>query len=87
VFEDSENIILVMELMKEDSLQDYVSEKKQAKKPQIKRAITDLLGFLKYFHSLGYIHRDIKPSNIMVEDTQTLSIKVCDFGVSCAKKF
>ena len=51
-----------------------------------------LLGALKYSHSMGIIHRDIKPANIMVLDRtsediakgQPGQIKVMDFGISRA---
>ena len=34
---------------------------------------------LLYLQGVGICHRDIKPQNILV-DTQTLDLKVCDFG-------
>jgi serine/threonine protein kinase len=84
MFEDDNNIIVTMELMKEGSLHDYVNNKKRANEIQIKNIMKDLLQFLKYFHRLGYIYRAIIPSNILIKDKDNMSIKVCDFGMACA---
>jgi calcium/calmodulin-dependent protein kinase I len=84
LFEDDNNIILIMELMKEGSLFDHVNVKNRATEIQIKNIMKDLLQFLKYFHKLGYIHRAIIPSNILIKDKENISIKVCDFGMACA---
>ena len=38
---------------------------------------------LYYLHSFGVAHRDLKPENIlMVDDTDTASLKIVDFGLS-----
>lgn len=40
---------------------------------------------LKYIHMCGVIHHDIKLLNILVGE-DTLTIKICDFGMACIKK-
>lgn len=42
----------------------------------------NLLVGLKYLHSAGIYHRDLKPANCLVN--QDCSLKICDFGLSCA---
>merc|ERR1719150_2065364 len=48
----------------------------------INTLLYNLLVGLKYLHSAGIYHRDLKPSNCLVN--QDCSVKICDFGLSCA---
>ena len=36
-----------------------------------------------YLHRQGIAHRDLKPENILIDQKQSFSIKLTDFGSSC----
>jgi [calcium/calmodulin-dependent protein kinase] kinase len=46
-----------------------------------KRYFRDTLKGLEYLHYQKIVHRDLKPSNLL--HTETESVKIADFGVSC----
>jgi mitogen-activated protein kinase 1/3 len=48
----------------------------------INTLLYNLLVGLNYLHSAGVYHRDLKPANCLVN--QDCSVKICDFGLSCA---
>ena len=35
---------------------------------------------LNFLHCANLVHRDLKPQNIMIEDPDTLEVKLADFG-------
>ncbi|CCH46600.1 hypothetical protein BN7_6194 [Wickerhamomyces ciferrii] len=44
----------------------------------------DILQGLKFLHQQGIIHADLKPENIMLISTNSLDLKIIDFGTSCS---
>ena len=41
---------------------------------------------LSHIHDFGFIHRDLKPENIMLCHSESLEIKIVDFGLSVKHK-
>ena len=80
---DSENILLVMDLMDLGSLEDVIFKKKIPLTFARKLAIATEIGYaLHYLHSKepAICHRDLKPGNVLV--SRKWNVKVCDFGSS-----
>ena len=75
-------IALITELVKGDSLEDILHLKKISL--SIQEIITiaiQLADALAYLHHNGVVHRDIKSSNIIVSDD--MIVKLCDFELAC----
>lgn len=45
-----------------------------------------LIRAINYTHHMGVIHCDLKPENVLVDDTNGLDIRVCDFGIAIHAK-
>ncbi len=81
VLENSENIFIVMELLKGGDLLNYM-RRKQFRLPEdnVSHIISGLAGALQYLHNLGIVHRDLKPENVLMVDD--CNVKIVDFGLS-----
>jgi len=77
--EDNFNYI-VMEFIDGQSLQEYVSGKKELTPSQIVDVIYQCAKGLDYVHRQGIIHRDLKPSNIML--SKDGEVKIMDFSIA-----
>ncbi|CAI6006745.1 unnamed protein product [Closterium sp. NIES-64] len=84
VFEDHENIHLVMELCRGGGLFDYM----RTNGPLTERAAASicfqLLSALDHCHACGVLHRDVKPENVLLARAEGDfgSIKLIDFGIA-----
>jgi len=84
IFENTEYIFIVMELMRGGDLSNFIKKNKhtisEARACGIMHALASALYYL---HSHGIIHRDIKPDNIvMIDESEDSDIKIVDFGLS-----
>ena len=84
VFENTEHIYIVMEVLEGGDLFAYL-EKRKFRIPEQRAAkiVHSLAAGLYYLHSYGIVHRDMKPENIlMVDPSETSDVKIVDFGLS-----
>src|ERR1043166_2355025 len=78
--EDDDSAFIAMELVKGDSLHEYLLANQEPDLNRIRDMVVPLLDALDYSHQHGVTHRDVKPSNILIgEDGR---IKVTDFGIA-----
>lgn len=61
VFNDEENIYLILEYMEEGTLYSVLKKKKTLKQIDGSHKLRDVLDGMSYLHSMNVAHRDIKP--------------------------
>jgi len=82
-FRDKEEICLVTELCKGDTLINAMASRNDGfTEDEVASIILQLLQAVNYCHKSGICHRDIKCDNIIIEDAG-LQIKLIDFGLAC----
>ena len=87
VFEDEEQLQVVMELCPGDELFDVILARNFFSEEDARPIFQQLCSSLSYLHSLDIIHRDIKPENVLYMHkrdpvTGLPIIKLLDFGLS-----
>ena len=79
VYEDEENIKIIMEYAQKGNLFDVIQkEKKGISEEKAYKYFIQIINAVYYLHQHNIIHRDIKPDNILISEDDT--IKLCDFG-------
>ncbi|XP_076895043.1 CDPK-related kinase 7-like [Bidens hawaiensis] len=84
VFEDQDNVYIVMELCKGGELLDRILARGGTYSEEDAKAVmVQILRFIAYCHLQGVVHRDLKPENFLFisEDEHSL-LKAIDFGLS-----
>eukprot|EP00826_Nyctotherus_ovalis_P049988 TRINITY_DN6082_c0_g1_i1.p1 TRINITY_DN6082_c0_g1~~TRINITY_DN6082_c0_g1_i1.p1 ORF type:complete len:571 (-),score=100.43 TRINITY_DN6082_c0_g1_i1:157-1869(-) len=79
-FEDSENIYIILELCKNQTLKELVKRRKRLTELEAQCYLGQLLPTLTYLHNCNIIHRDLKLSNLFL--ARGLELKVGDFGLA-----
>lgn len=84
VYENDNEIVLVLELVNGGELYDSIVEMDRYSEVEAKKIIRQLVSAVEYLHSKGIAHRDLKPENILIEESAdgNRKIKVADFGLS-----
>lgn len=82
VLETSTQLFIIMEFVGGGSLHSYLKSHANRRLPEneARRIFRQMLGAIKYCHSLCITHRDIKLENILLDDN--LNVKIIDFGFS-----
>lgn len=82
VYEDTEKIYLVLQLLKGGDLLDYMIAKKRLPETEAAAILRTLANTLAYLHENGVVHRDLNPNNILFasEDCTPDSVTICDMG-------
>ncbi len=86
VFEDQQNLYIVMELVEGGELFDYIVKKMALVESEAAMIGYQILSTLDYLHECSIVHRDLKPENILVEMSDDKSkvekVRITDFGLS-----
>lgn len=83
VFENDEEVYLVMELVEGHEVYENIIIKGRYTEKEARHIISQVISAVEYIHSKGIIHRDLKPENLLSsggEDNEY--IKIADFGFS-----
>ena len=85
-YETSDEIYLVMELIKGGDLFDYITKHRRFDEPTSSLMIKDVAEALLYLHAKKIVHRDLKPENLLVMQRKDgrITIKITDFWFSYA---
>eukprot|EP00079_Xenopus_tropicalis_P039024 XP_017952795.1 PREDICTED: striated muscle preferentially expressed protein kinase [Xenopus tropicalis] len=79
-FEKRSALIIVMELCSQEELLERLTRKPTVSESEIRSFIRQILEGLDYLHHKNILHLDIKPENILMADTTSEQIRICDFG-------
>lgn len=83
IFDEENNIYLVLELLGGGELFDRIVEKESYSEKEASDTIRPIVDAIRYCHSLGIVHRDLKPENLLYEsEDEQAVIKITDFGLA-----
>jgi len=86
VFEDNDNLMMIMEYCPGKELFDVILERKYFEESDARPIFSQIARALFYLHSLNILHRDVKPENILIssipDHTGQVVAKLLDFGLS-----
>eukprot|EP01111_Echinosteliopsis_oligospora_P016364 TRINITY_DN6771_c0_g1_i2.p1 TRINITY_DN6771_c0_g1~~TRINITY_DN6771_c0_g1_i2.p1 ORF type:complete len:638 (-),score=152.83 TRINITY_DN6771_c0_g1_i2:33-1853(-) len=80
IYPDTKSICLVMEIVPNGELFDYVVARGRVKEAKAKQFFRQLVSGISYLHSKNVVHRDLKPENLLLD--ADCNIKIADFGFS-----
>ncbi len=80
LFRDEDQLLMVMELVRGQSLEQFLERSGPLKVERAAALIAQVLDALGHAHDAGIVHRDLKPANLMLTDTGI--VKVMDFGIA-----
>ncbi|KAF3494439.1 hypothetical protein DY000_02055631 [Brassica cretica] len=89
VFEDADNVFLVMELCEGGELLDRILARGgRFPEADAKHILVQILSATAFFHLQGVVHRDLKPENFLfTSKNEDAVLKVIDFGLSDFSRF
>ncbi|CAN8278405.1 unnamed protein product [Cochlearia groenlandica] len=89
VFEDADNVFVVMELCEGGELLDRILARGgRYTEADAKRILVQILSATAFFHLQGVVHRDLKPENFLFTNkNEDAILKVIDFGLSDFVRF
>ncbi|KAM4697498.1 striated muscle preferentially expressed protein kinase [Rhinophrynus dorsalis] len=79
-FEKRNALIIIMELCSQEELLDRLTRKTTVCESEIRSFVRQILEGLDYLHHKNILHLDIKPENILMADTSSEQIRICDLG-------
>jgi len=85
VFEDQENVYILLELCANQSLNDLAKRRKRLTEFEVQCYLIQMIDALKYLHSNRIIHRDLKLGNFFINEN--MQIKLGDFGLAAKLEF
>jgi len=83
IYEDEDNVYIVMELVDGSELFDRIVDKGYYSEKSTVHIIKQILHAVKYLHEKGIAHRDLKPENLLCSGSGSReTVKIADFGLS-----
>nr|XP_047928270.1 striated muscle preferentially expressed protein kinase isoform X4 [Anser cygnoides] len=79
-FEKKNAVIMVMELCAEDELLDRMARKPSVCESEVRSYMRQILEGICYLHQHHVLHLDIKPENLLMADSSSEQVRICDFG-------
>mmetsp|Transcript_18327 Transcript_18327/g.53484 ORF Transcript_18327/g.53484 Transcript_18327/m.53484 type:complete len:868 (+) Transcript_18327:207-2810(+) len=79
-FQNTEFLVLVMDLVRSADLSEFVLSKRRLARPQIKWVIMEVIAVVRYLHEQGVLYRDLKPENLLVDADG--HIRLIDMGLA-----
>ena len=79
-FEDEENVYILLEVCKNQTLNELIKRRKTLSEIEVQCYIIQLIQGLQYLHSHKIIHRDLKLGNLFLTDK--MELKIGDFGLA-----
>lgn len=80
VFEDKENVYILLELCKNKTLNEIMKKRKIITELETKYFLEQILKAVNFMHTSRIIHRDLKLGNLFLNDD--FEIKIGDFGLA-----
>lgn len=85
VFEDNENVYILLEMCTNQTLNDLCKRRKRLLEFEAQYYIYQIVESLRYLHRNRVIHRDLKLGNLFL--SEKLEIKLGDFGLAARLEF
>jgi len=83
IYEDDENVYIVMELIEGSELFDRIVEKGFYSERDAINIVKQIVCAVSYLHDIGVVHRDLKPENLLCSGHgENEIVKIADFGLS-----
>jgi len=90
IYESKKKLYMVLELLTGGELFDRILEKGSYSEKEASMLMKNVVGAIKYLHSIGIAHRDLKPENLIYAgkpgDKNENVIKITDFGLAKYKE-
>ena len=84
-FEDTENVYILLELCRNQTLSDLLRRRKRLTELEVVNYAAQTISGLQYLHKNRVIHRDIKLGNLFLTDR--MELKIGDFGLATMLEF
>jgi len=83
LFDTTEKLYLVMELVTGGELFDKIVEKGSYTEAEASTLVRKIVSAVDYLHNIGIVHRDLKPENLLLKRADNdLEVAIADFGLS-----
>jgi len=82
IYENSDKLYLVMELVTGGELFDKIVEKGSYSEKEASDIVRKVLSAVEYLHASGIAHRDLKPENLLLKSEGDTEVMLSDFGLS-----
>ncbi|XP_072324821.1 striated muscle preferentially expressed protein kinase isoform X3 [Scyliorhinus torazame] len=79
-FEKKNSVIIVLELCAQEELFDRFIKKVNILETELRLYIRQILEGISYLHQNNILHLDIKPDNILMADSASENVRICDLG-------
>uniref|UniRef100_UPI00398E4D6C striated muscle-specific serine/threonine-protein kinase-like n=1 Tax=Pristiophorus japonicus TaxID=55135 RepID=UPI00398E4D6C len=79
-FEKKNSVIIVLEHCAQEELFDRLIKRPSILETELRLYVRQILEGISYLHQNNILHLDIKPDNILMADTASESVRICDLG-------